>query len=246
MLLVDDEPALRLALTKALSRDGHDMTQATENQEAVERLVECKPWLVLADMRTPRKNRLDVVRAIKKQSPGTLVVVMPVRGSVQTVVEAITHGMRDNCLTPLAIKMPEQSLLHSETTGAAKTLTTDRTHEARRPIVTADPAMLRLLSLVEGVAASQATVLIQSESGTGKELLARLIHHRGPRGHRPFVPVNCAALPDGLLQSDLFGHERGAFPGARFRKIGKFELAHNGTLLLDEISEMSPDCKPSS
>ncbi|HEX5544666.1 MAG TPA: sigma-54 dependent transcriptional regulator, partial [Nitrospira sp.] len=108
-----------------------------------------------------------------------------------------------------------------------------------RTFLTQDPGMIRLLSTIEGVAASQATVLIQGESGTGKELLARFIHHRSPRAHRPFIAVNCAALPDGLLESELFGHERGAFTGALIRKIGKFEMAHTGTLLLDEISEMN-------
>ena len=102
-----------------------------------------------------------------------------------------------------------------------------------------DPAMTKVLALAEGVAMSQATVLIQGESGTGKELLARFIHSRSPRGHRPFIAVNCAALPDGLLESELFGHERGAFTGALMRKIGKFEMAHQGTILLDEISEMN-------
>lgn len=102
-----------------------------------------------------------------------------------------------------------------------------------------DPAMAKVLALAEGVAMSQATVLVQGESGTGKELLARFIHSRSPRGHRPFIAVNCAALPDGLLESELFGHERGAFTGALMRKIGKFEMAHQGTILLDEISEMN-------
>jgi DNA-binding NtrC family response regulator len=109
----------------------------------------------------------------------------------------------------------------------------------QRSILTQDPGMVRLLSTVEGVAASQATILINGESGTGKELLARFIHGRSPRAHRPFIAVNCAALPDGLLESELFGHERGAFTGAIMKKIGKFEMAHTGTLLLDEISEMN-------
>jgi two-component system response regulator FlrC len=108
-----------------------------------------------------------------------------------------------------------------------------------RALLTQDPGMIRLISTIEGVASSQATVLIQGESGTGKELLARFIHNRSPRAHRPFIAVNCAALPDGLLESELFGHERGAFTGALIRKIGKFEMAHTGTLLLDEISEMN-------
>jgi two-component system response regulator FlrC len=108
-----------------------------------------------------------------------------------------------------------------------------------RAFLTQDPGMIRLISTIEGVASSQATVLIQGESGTGKELLARFIHNRSPRAHRPFIAVNCAALPDGLLESELFGHERGAFTGALIRKIGKFEMAHTGTLLLDEISEMN-------
>lgn len=239
ILVVDDEPSMRLALTESLRRSGYGVAQAANGQEALEQVARCKPWLVLTDIKMPRVGGLEVVKEIKKRSPGTLVVVMTAFGTVETAVEAMKHGASDYLLKPFAAEHLEQVLLNLEASAPH-----DRDgHEAEphesRLILSQDPGMTRLLAVAEGVAASQATVLIHGESGTGKELLARFIHSRSPRAHRPFVAVNCAALPDGLLESELFGHERGAFTGALVRKLGKFEMAHGGTLLLDEISEMN-------
>lgn len=193
----------------------------------------------MTDMKMPRLGGLALVREIKKRMPSTHVVVMTAFGSVETAVEAIKLGASDFLLKPFAADALDQVVAGlGEVLPEAGSLGEPRAASVR-PILTHDPGMQRLLGLVEGVATSQATILIYGESGTGKELLARFIHGRSPRAHRPFIAVNCAALPEGLLESELFGHERGAFTGALMRKLGKFELAHQGTLLLDEISEMN-------
>lgn len=238
VLVVDDEPSMRLALTESLRRNGYAVVQATNGQEAIDRIATSKPWLVLTDLKMPRSGGLDVVKEVKRRCPSTHVVVMTAYGTVETAVEAMKCGAIDYLLKPFATEHLEQVLiqLEAESNGGPDV---SAVLTSSRPMLGEDPAMAKVLALAEGVAMSQATVLVQGESGTGKELLARFIHSRSPRGHRPFIAVNCAALPDGLLESELFGHERGAFTGALVRKIGKFEMAHNGTILLDEISEMN-------
>nr|MBI3612541.1 sigma-54-dependent Fis family transcriptional regulator [Nitrospirota bacterium] len=238
VLVVDDEPSMRLALTESLRRNGFGVSQATDGREAIERISQCKPWLVLTDMKMPRLGGIEVLKEIKKRSPTTAVVVMTAYGTVETAVEAMKHGASDYLLKPFATEALERVLARLEETGADPAPGQEVGRWPARSILTEDPGMVRLLGMAEVVAMSQATVLIHGESGTGKELLARFIHSRSPRAHRPFIAVNCAALPDGLLESELFGHERGAFTGALVRKLGKFEMAHTGTLLLDEISEM--------
>ncbi|MEX5214316.1 MAG: sigma-54 dependent transcriptional regulator [Nitrospiraceae bacterium] len=239
VLVVDDEPAMRTALTESLRRRGYLVFQATDGRDALDRLADAKPWLVLTDMKMPKLGGIALVREIKRRTPQTHVVVMTAFGSVETAVEAIKLGASDFLLKPFATDVLERVVSGLPGAGLEMTVADTTQMTPARPILTDDPAMRRLLNQVESVALSQATILIAGESGTGKELLARFIHSRSPRAQRPFVAVNCAALPDGLLESELFGHERGAFTGAMIRKLGKFELAHQGTILLDEISEMA-------
>jgi two-component system response regulator FlrC len=238
-MVVDDEPAMRVALTESLRRGGYGVLQARDGREALARLTDARPWLVLTDMKMPHLSGIDVLKEIKRRSPGTAVVVMTAFGTVETAVEAMKHGASDYLLKPFAMEALERVLARLEHTEAESKEKLDGGLPSVRSILTEDPGMVRLLGMAEMVAISQATVLINGESGTGKELMARYIHCRSPRAHRPFVAVNCAALPDGLLESELFGYERGAFTGAVSRKTGKFEMAHGGTLLLDEISEMN-------
>ncbi len=239
VLVVDDEPSMRVALTESLRRNGYTVLHALDGQQGIERLSQAKPWLVLTDVKMPRVSGLEVLKEVKKRSPATHVVVMTAYGTVETAVEAMKDGASDFLLKPFGSDALERVLARLESTDVDLAAGKEVGRVPSRPILTDDPGMKRVLSMAEVVATSQATVLIQGESGTGKELLARFIHSRSPRAHYPFIAVNCAALPDGLLESELFGYERGAFTGAMVRKIGKFEMAHGGTLLLDEISEMS-------
>jgi two-component system response regulator FlrC len=217
---------------------GYQVRGAIDGVDAIEQIERIKPWLVVTDLKMPRLTGLELVKAIKQKSPQTFIVLMTAYGTVETAVEAMKYGANDYLLKPFSTDLLERVILNLQATTAPDEQEGPATLEARA-ILTQDPGMIRLLTTLEGVAASQATVLISGESGTGKELLARYIHARSPRAHRPFVALNCAALPDSLLESELFGHERGAFTGAIQKKLGKFEMAHTGTLFLDEISEMN-------
>jgi DNA-binding NtrC family response regulator len=238
VLIVDDEPSMRTALSETVRRLGYQVRGAIDGVDAIEQIERIKPWLVVTDLKMPRLTGLELVKAIKQKSPQTFIVLMTAFGTVETAVEAMKYGANDYLLKPFSTDLLERVILNLQATTATDEQEGPATLEARA-ILTQDPGMIRLLTTLEGVAASQATVLISGESGTGKELMARYIHARSPRAHRPFVALNCAALPDSLLESELFGHERGAFTGAIQKKLGKFEMAHTGTLFLDEISEMN-------
>lgn len=240
ILVVDDDPSMRIALMETIRRLGYAVQGATDGTEALERITKFRPWLVLTDLRMPRLTGLELIKEMKARAPQTAIVLMTAYGTVETAVEAMKLGASEYLLKPFSMDVLERAIANlkagrEEGIGLGRPI-----HQVEhRALLSQDPGMVRLLSTIEGVASSQATVLIHGESGTGKELLARFIHLRSPRAHRPFIAVNCAALPDGLLESELFGHERGAFTGAVIRKVGKFEMAHTGTLLLDEISEMN-------
>lgn len=236
ILIVDDDPSMRTALMESVRRLGYVVQGAVDGADALERVGRFRPWLVLTDLKMPRMTGLELIRELNERAPQAAIVLMTAYGSVETAVEAMKQGASEYLLKPFSMDLLERVIanLREGREAGAPSGTPEN-----RAILTQDPGMIRLLSTIEGVAASQATVLINGESGTGKELLARFIHSRSPRAHRPFIAVNCAALPDGLLESELFGHERGAFTGALIRKIGKFEMAHTGTLLLDEIGEMT-------
>lgn len=238
ILIVDDDPSMRTALMESVRRLGYAVQGAIDGAEALERVSRFRPWLVLTDLKMPRMTGLDLIKEMKARAPHTMIVLMTAYGTVETAVEAMKQGASEYLLKPFSMDLLERVITNLKEGREAGTVPSAGTSE-NRAILTQDPGMVRLLSTIEGVATSQATVLINGESGTGKELLARFIHSRSPRAHRPFIAVNCASLPDGLLESELFGHERGAFTGALIRKIGKFEMAHTGTLLLDEISEMN-------
>jgi len=240
IMIVDDDHAMRIALVESVRRLGYVAEGVADGSEALEHVGRFQPWLVLTDLKMPRMNGLEVIKELKRRAPRTTIVLMTAYGTVETAVEAMKQGASDYLLKPFSMDLLERviaNLKEGRDIGAGTVPVTGSPEP--RPILTQDPGMARLLGTSESIAASHATVLITGESGTGKELLARFIHRRSPRAHRPFIAVNCAALPDGLLESELFGHERGAFTGAMVRKIGKFEMAHTGTLLLDEIGEMT-------
>lgn len=245
ILVVDDEANMRLGLAEVLERDGYSVTAVDSGTAALAELAGRGYALVVSDMRMPGMSGVELLRAVQEREPGLPMLLMTAYGTVEDAVSAMKGGAREFLTKPFS----PQDLLHvvKETLRDARpesrrTATADiETAVApTRPIVTASPSLGKVLSVAEGVAGSRAPVLIQGESGTGKELLARFVHEAGPRRHHPFVAVNCAALPRELLESELFGHERGAFTGAISRKLGRFELANRGTILLDEISEMEP------
>jgi len=244
ILVADDERHLRSALFTALTRLGHAVELAENGQEAINKFQTQKFDLVITDLRMPALDGLGVLSAIKKLSPATPVIMMTAYGSVETAVEAMREGAQDFILKPFPAGVIEEAVNRALTAGLSQPQNEaapparPQPGSGERPIITRSPRMLKLMDLARNVAVSPATVLLQGESGTGKELLARYIHQNSGRGEGPFVALNCASLPESLLESELFGHEKGAFTGAVARKQGKFELADGGTILLDEISEM--------
>jgi two-component system response regulator FlrC len=234
VLVVDDEPQMLIAIHETLRRKGYSITTAGSAREALCRMREKYYHLVITDMRMPEMNGVDLLKKVKASVPRTPVVMLTAYGTIQSAVDAMKQGAFDYLLKPFSSESLENVVRR------ALDSTPERECAANYEIVTQDPAFSRVLDRARQAAASTATVLIEAESGTGKELLARMIHKESPRASGPFVAVNCAALPENLLESELFGYERGAFTGASVSKPGKFEMAHHGTLLLDEIGEMAP------
>jgi len=242
ILIVEDEPDLGKVLLEGLSQNGYTVHLA-ENAEKALKLFNHKPFdLVISDVRLPDMSGLQLLDNIKSRSVPTPVILMTGFGTVQNAVEAIRKGAFDYILKPFPLEILERGI---ENALRLSLVPQNATHDeppsrtSFHPIVSQDKRMKEIMNLCGRIAQSKATVLIQGESGTGKELLARFIHGQSQRNQGPFVAVNCASLPETLLESELFGHEKGAFTGAIARKIGKFELAHRGTILLDEISEMN-------
>lgn len=247
ILVVDDEEGMRIALAEALARAGFDTVCSVDGIDAVTKLKTAKFSMVITDVKMPRMNGLDVLREVKKISPETPVVMITAYGTVDNAVEAMKEGACDYLLKPFSfenvVEIVKNGLSQAESIFKKQGKENGNSRlggsAENREIVTQDSEMLNLLKTASEIAASNSTVLIYGESGTGKELIAHYIHANSLRKDKPFVAVNCAAIPDNLLESELFGHEKGSFTGAAFRKYGKFELAQEGTILLDEIGEMS-------
>ena len=242
ILIVEDDPDVRAMLTRTLGCGGYVVDSAADGSEALDKFRDNRFNLVITDVRLPQMNGLQLLGEIKQAEPHVPVIVITGYGSVQNAVEAMQGGASDYLLKPFSNEALQAAISRAGIVSQERSsVRPDRgTLATERRIVTRDPQFLSLLKVAGNIAASSATVLVQGESGTGKELLARFIHERGGRRDEPYVAVNCAALPDTLAESELFGHEKGAFTGAVTRKIGKFEAAGRGTIVLDEISEMSP------
>jgi len=231
VLLVEDEREMQKALGAVLKRFGLRVSTAEDGLHAMAKFRQDLYDLVIADVKMPRMSGMELLKEIKKIAPRTPVVLLTAYGTIEGAVNAMKEGAFDYIEKPFSPEVLEE-VVRRALASRAEAL------RGQRPIIAQDPKMLELLEVARTVASSPAPVLITGESGTGKELLARYIHEQSPRKDRPFVAVNCAALPEGLLETELFGHERGSFTGAVAQKNGKFELAHRGTLLLDEVSEM--------
>ncbi len=243
ILVVDDEVGMLTLLRNYLTREGYDVTTAPSAEVALPMVEEHDIAVVLTDLRMPGMGGMELVREIHALRPETQVILMTAFGSIDTAIEAIKAGAYHFVTKP--VKLPEAgALVRKALTERALRLENRQLRQAVEERYTfgqllgKSAVMQRLFGLLERLAATHSTVLIQGESGTGKELVARALHYNGPRRQRPFVPVNCAAMPEGLLESELFGHTRGAFTGAAMARRGLFLEASRGTIFLDEIGEM--------
>ena len=243
ILIVDDEANARSALVEILADEGFDTHEAADGHEALEVLEDLRPDVVLTDLKMPRVDGLELIERGRAMLPDAVFVVMTAFGSIDTAVEAIRRGAENYLTKPLhpdavaaiAERAWESARLRDE---ARRLRARVGRGTAFRHIIGDHPSMQRVFEVIAQVARSRVGVLIAGETGTGKELVADAIHRASPRAERPFVKVNCAALAEGVLESELFGHERGAFTGASGRRVGRFEQANGGTLFLDEVSEI--------
>jgi DNA-binding NtrC family response regulator len=244
LLVVDDDPGFRSLLETILAGEGYQVATAATAAEALRALDQRQFQLVVSDLRLPDGSGVNVLRRVKDISPATPVIMITAFGTVATAVEAMKLGALDYLGKPLSspdeLRMVVRRALDQAATERERQFLReqDAGRFACRAMVAEDARMLHALELVRKVAPTNATVLILGESGTGKELVARCIHNNSARAQRVFVPVNCAALSPTLIESELFGHEKGAFTGAAGQHAGRFERAHGGTLFLDEIGEL--------
>ena len=249
LLIADDDPGLRESLERTLTREGYRVVLASDGRAALERVQAGGVDLIVTDLRMPGLTGLELLRAAKAIMPDVDVILLTAFGTVEEAVKAMKDGAYDFLTKPFRreqlIKRIDKALerrdLIEQNRALKKQLEDLR---AKGQMIGASPMWRRMMTLVEQVADSSATILIQGESGTGKELVARTIHERSARRNGPFVAVNCAALPETLLESELFGYEKGAFTGAAGRKEGRFELASAGTLFLDEVADLSLVTQP--
>ncbi|PYM94674.1 MAG: DNA-binding response regulator [Candidatus Rokuibacteriota bacterium] len=249
LLVADDDPGLRESLERTLTREGYRVVLASDGRAALERVQAGGVDLIVTDLRMPGLTGLELLRAAKAISPDVDVILLTAFGTVEEAVKAMKDGAYDFLTKPFRreqlLKLVDKALERRDLIEQNRALKQQLEDiRAKGQMIGASPSFRRMLTLVEQIADSSATVLIQGESGTGKELAARTIHERSARRTGPFVAVNCAALPDTLLESELFGYEKGAFTGAVGRKEGRFELAHGGTLFLDEVADLSLVTQP--
>ena len=237
ILVVDDDPGMRLAMVETLKRKKYQVDQAVDGEDGLTKVSRYAYQALITDLRMPGMTGLELLHKVKKKSPATEVILVTAYGTVGNAVEAMKEGAYDYLQKPFSTSDLEQlvydALMKNTPKNAIKPA-----NSKDYPIITQSPKMLKLLEIAKRSARSNATVLIQAESGTGKELFARFICAHSDRASKPVVAINCAALPDNLLESELFGYEKGSFTGAVNSKPGKFEIANGGTILLDEIGEM--------
>jgi DNA-binding NtrC family response regulator len=243
ILIVEDRDSLRTMLRHALERQGHAVLEARDQPEAVRLLQQSQPAVVLSDLRLPEGDGFGVLRASKEIDADVPVIVMTAYGSIEDAVRAMKDGALDFLAKPvdpdhlalLVARALEQRRIVTENLLLKEELAVRR---GAPQLVGDDPSLRKVFASLQRAAGTDTTVLLEGESGTGKELFARSLHALSQRADAPFVAINCAAIPETLLETELFGHEKGAFTGAVARKPGKFEMAHHGTLFLDEIGDL--------
>ena len=245
ILVVDDDNLMREFLDETLRRSKYSVELASTGDEAFKKIKSWEYDVILTDIRMPKMSGMELLKAVKDNSPQAKVMLMTAYGTIENAVEAMKLGAFDYITKPfsaddieLKIKRAiEYNRLEQENRRLLEEVTTKYKFDN---IIGKSPQIRKVFEIIDSIADSKSSVLITGESGTGKELIARAIHYNSPRKNQPFVAVNCAVLPENLMESELFGHEKGAFTGAIKKTTGKFELAHQGTLLLDEISEIPP------
>jgi nitrogen regulation protein NR(I) len=245
LLLIDDEADVRYSIQRIFDSAEIELATAASGEEGLKVIPKFKPDLVLMDVRMGGMNGLETLRRIRQSDPRLLVILMTAYGTTQTAIEAMKLGAYDYLLKPF-----DAPKLKEIVVNALKAARDMRQVVSYQPLLESEDyelgivgrsgPMQQVFKLIGQVAASDATALVTGESGTGKELVARAIYHHSDRSRQPFLAVNCAAIPEQLLESELFGHERGAFTGATLQRIGKFEQCHHGTIFLDEIGDMTP------
>jgi DNA-binding NtrC family response regulator len=245
ILIVDDEEPARQGLTALLGRWGYDVDEAADGQEALAKAAAGLPSVVLSDLVMPKMDGLDLLRALKTDVPFASVILLTGQGSIDTAVTAMREGAYDYLTKPVDVARLRVLIPKAAERGEALRDVALLRRKLSQVwgmgrLVGTSHGMQEVYRLIEVAAPTPAAVLISGESGTGKELVARTLHELSPRAKGPFVAVNCAAIPETLLESEIFGHEKGAFTGALERRPGCFELAHEGTIFLDEIAEMNP------
>jgi len=243
ILVIEDKESMAQMLSQALQSEGHQVILGRDGREGLEKFKETKVDLVVSDLRLPHKSGLEVLEGVKEHNPLVPVILMTAYGTIETAVKAVKEGAYDFITKPFdpdhLIHLINKALEKQRLITENLILREEFAKHLKLPkIIGKSPKMLEVVGKIQKVAASQTTVLLLGESGTGKELFARAVHYLSPRKDGPIVAINCAAIPRDLLESELFGHERGAFTGAVARKMGKFELANQGTIFLDEIGDM--------
>lgn len=245
LLIVDDEKNMRTVLRRALSAEGYEVFEAATGKEALDVLTDVMPDLIVMDQKMPEMDGLTALKRVKRLLPSLPVVILTAHGNVQSAVEAVRAGATEYLTKPF--DLDELKLVVSKALGVrdlfreVDTLRAELKREYDLATIVGQSDQMRdIYDVVKKVAATNATVMVYGESGTGKELVARAVHEYSKRSKKPFVQVSCAALPETLLESELFGYEKGAFTGASTAKKGRFELADGGTLFLDEIGDISP------
>ncbi|MEN8148685.1 MAG: sigma-54 dependent transcriptional regulator [Planctomycetota bacterium] len=244
ILVVDDERVVRDSLNRWFTDDGYEVETAEYARSALARMAEVEFDLVITDIKMPGMDGLELLEKIKEASPDTIVLIMTAFATVDYAVRALKSGAYDFVKKPFdpdeLARLVEKALEHRGLVAENLKLKQSIREISRFDDIVGDsPPVHEMLELIDNVAPTDSTVLVLGESGTGKELVARAIHAASPRRYMPIVPVSCGALPDTLMESELFGHEKGAFTGAQYRRKGKLELADGGTLFLDEIAEIS-------
>lgn len=244
ILVVEDNDVLRSSVVQALVENGHNVSEVGDGEEATERLQEESYDVVLTDMRMPKKSGLEVLRFAKQVNELTVAIVMTAFGTIESAVEAMKSGAYDYIQKPFELEELEvkinRALEHRRDTGVLQILRSQNSLALEHNnIVGTSPQIRKIFEIIKKIARSNASILITGETGTGKELIASLAHYNSLRAKQSFVKVNCAALQENLLESELFGHEKGAFTSADRQRIGRFEQANGGTLFLDEIGDMS-------